>query len=129
MKKRIVKITVSVIAVGALLCGAALGAVVWHIRQAVQENCQLVQEAHPHPGDNVVALVDFMNSTEHSLHDRNHKAIWTLGQLRDTKALAALEPVYTGQSCDHDTSLCQYELEKAIKLCGGTPTPPRKTKH
>jgi hypothetical protein len=129
MKKRIVKITLSVVAVGVLLCGAALGAVVWHIRQSVQAHCQLAQQAHAHPGDDVAALVDFMNTPEHSLHDRNHKAIWTLGQLRDPKALASLESVYTGQSCDHDSSLCQYELKKAIKLCGGTPNPPRKTKH
>jgi len=112
-----------------LLCGTTLGVMVWHIRQSVRDNCRAAQQAHPHPGDDVAALVDFMNSPEQSLRDRNHKAIWTLGQLRDPKALPALESVYTGESCDHDSSLCQYELEKAIKLCGGTPTPPQKTKH
>jgi len=129
MKKRTKKITVSVLVVSALCCGATLGTIMWNIHQSVQENCQTAQQAHPHPGDDVAALVDFMNSAEHSLHDRNHKAIWTLGRLRDSKTLPALESVYTGESCDHEKELCQYELEKAIKQCGGTPSPPRKTKH
>lgn len=129
MKKRILKITISVFVVGVLLSGAALGAIVWHIGQSVQENCRVAQDAHPHPGDDVGALVGLLNSTEHSLHDRNHKAIWTLGQLRDPRALPALAAVYTGESCDHDNRLCQYELEKAIRLCGGTPNPPREPEH
>ena len=120
---------VSILVVGVLLCGAALGAIVWNIQQSLHENCSLAQQAHPHPEDDVAALVDFMNSAEHSLWDRNHKAIWALGRLGDAKALSALESVYTGESCDHETGLCQYELEKAIKQCGGTPNPPRKTKH
>jgi hypothetical protein len=129
MKRRVVKITVSVLVLGVLICGATLGAIVLSIRQSVQENCELAQQAHPHPRDDVAALVDFMNSPEHSLHDRNHKAIWTLGRLRDPKVLPALESIYTGESCDHENQLCQYELEKAIRLCGGTPIPPRKTEH
>ena len=44
------------------------------------------------------------------------------------RSLPVLEAVYTGEPCDHEEVLCQYELEKAIKRCGGTPTPPRKTK-
>ena len=128
MKKRIVKISISVLVVGVLLCGAALGAIVWNIRQSVRENCHLAQGAHPHPGDDVAALIDFMNSTSHSLWDRNHRAIWTLGRLRDPKALPTLESVYTGEKCEHNKTLCQGELEKAIKLCGGTPNPPGKTK-
>ena len=126
MKRRI---AFSIVIASVLLCGAAFGAVAWRIRRSVRDNCLLAQQASPHTGDDVTALVDFMNSTEHSLHDRNHKAIWTLGQLRDPKALPALESVYTGDPCDHDNNLCQYALEKAIRLCGGTPNPPLKTKH
>lgn len=128
VNKRIVKIIVGVFVVGLLLGSVALGAIVWHIHQSVQEYCGVAQQAHPHPGDDVSALVDFMDSDSHSFRDRN-LAIWTLGRLRDTKALSALEAVYTGEQCDHDKNLCQYELEKAIKLCGGTPSPPRKAQH
>jgi hypothetical protein len=129
MKKRAIKIVVSVFVVGVLLCGVALGAILLNIHQSVQANCRVAQQAHPHPGDDVAALIDFMNSTSHSLWDRNHRAIWTLGRLRDPKALPALESVYTGEKCEHNKTLCQGELEKAIKLCGGTPNPPGKIKH
>jgi len=122
MKKRAIKIVVSVFVVGVLLCGVALGAILLNIHQSVQANCRVAQQAHPHPGDDVAALIDFMNSTSHC-------AIWTLGRLRDPKALPALESVYTGEKCEHNKTLCQGELEKAIKLCGGTPNPPGKIKH
>ena len=91
MRKRILKVAVVVFAVGVLFCGVALGAVFWHIHQTVEKNCRIAQQAHPHPGDDVTALVDFMNSPSHSLWDRTHIGIWTLGQMSDPKALPALE--------------------------------------
>jgi hypothetical protein len=129
MKKRIAKITLSVVVGGGLLCGAVLGAVMWHIRQSVQENCELAQQAYPHPGDDVAALIHFMNSKSQSLRDRTHRGVWTLGQMRAPRALSALESAYTGERCQHDTQLCQGELEKAIKLCGGVPSPARKKRN
>lgn len=128
MKKRIVKIALSIFLLGLLLCGAALGGIIWHIHRTVQLNCQSAQQAHPHPGDDVAALIDYMNSESHSLWDRTHRGVWTLGQLRDPKALSALEEVYVGK-CDHDKNLCQYEVRKAVKLCGGTPRPLEKEGH
>ncbi len=129
MKKRIVKITISIVVAGVLLCGATIGAMVWYIHKSVRENCQVAQQAHPHTGDDTAALIDFMNSESHSFQDRTHLAIWTLGRLGTSRALPALESAYTGEVCDHERKLCQYELEKAIKRCGGTPNPPRKIKH
>ncbi len=127
MKERALKITAIILALSTLACGAALGAIAWSIRQSVRENCRIAQRAHSRPGDDVAALMEFMKSPEHSLRDRDHKAIWTLGRLGDPRALPALESAYTGQPCDHDNNLCQYELEKAIRACGGTPAPRRKT--
>ena len=121
MKKRVVKVAGGVIVVGVLAGGVAVGAIAWSIHQAVEENCRVAQQAHPHPGDNVAALIDFVNSTSHSPEERSHVGVWTLGRLRDPRALPALECVYTGEPCQHERNLCQYELEKAIKLCGGTP--------
>ena len=43
-------------------------------------------------------------------------------------ALPALEAVYTGGQCQHNRLLCQYELEKAIELCGGSPDLLKKSK-
>jgi len=122
MKKRLLKAFVTIVVVGVMFGGAAFGAIAWHIHQAVRENCRDGQQAHPHPGDDVAALIEFMNSTSHAMWDRNHLAIWTLGRLRDPRALPALEAVYTGGPCDHEKNLCQYELEKAIRSCGGKPS-------
>jgi hypothetical protein len=72
------------------------------------------------PGDRVAAIMAYADAPAHSLKDRN-RAVWALGQLGDPRALPVLEKYYTGQPCDHDRALCQYELKKAIKLCrGGT---------
>ena len=129
MNKRIMKIALGIFAIAMLLGIGALGGIKWHIHRTVELHCQSAQHAHPHPGDDVAALIDYVNSDSHTLWDRTHRGIWTLGQLRDSKALPSLESAYTGEPCDHDRELCQYELEKAIKLCGGTPNPPRKTRH
>lgn len=129
MKKRVVKIIIATLISAVLLSGITLGVIVWYIQYSVQKNCVIAQQVHPHPDDDVAALIDFMNSGSHSFLERTHLAVWTLGRLHDPKALPALESVYTGELCKHDKFLCQYELAKAIKQCGGTPSPPRKTKH
>lgn len=126
--KRIMRIGAIVLVVCALLGAAGFGAIFWSIHRSVRKHCAVAQQAHPHPGDDVSALIEFMNSDTHTLRERN-LTIWTLGRLRDPRALPALEKMYTGGKCNHDKNLCQYELEKAIKLCGGTPEPPRKTRH
>jgi hypothetical protein len=120
MKKRVLRIVAGIFAVGLLLGVIALVAITWHINRAVRECCCVAQKAHPHPGDNVTALIVFVNSDSHSLRERN-SAVWALGRLRDPKALPALESFYNGAGCDHDEKLCQHELEKAIRLCGGAP--------
>lgn len=70
------------------------------------------------PGDEVEALLALVQSERHALSARN-KAVWALGQLRDSRALAVLERYYTGGPCEHDRYLCQYELKKAIDACAG----------
>lgn len=124
MKKRTPRIIAGILVVGSPLVAIALVAITWHINRAVRECCSIAQKAHPHPGDDVAALIDFIDSNSHSLRERN-SAVWALGRLRDHKALPALEPFYNGMPCDHDKKLCQHELEKAIRLCGGAPKPGR----
>ena len=117
MRKRIVK---KVVVYGLILCLVlALGflACVRHaIVSGLDENIGMAQSAHPHPDDSIAALIDFVDSNEHGIKDRNH-AIWALGQLRDDRALSVLEKLYTGGECDHGRALCQYELAKAIDMC------------
>ena len=72
-----------------------------------------------YPGDRIEALIAYVNSEDHSLSQRN-RAVWALGQIGDKRALPTLEKSYTGGPCDHDSRLCQRELQKAIKLCEGS---------
>ena len=100
-----------------LMVGAWVG-LRWVIGAEVQAVCRAAQVAYPEAGDEVEALMAFARSREHALRDRN-RAVWALGQLRDERALGALRAAYTGGPCDHERRLCQYELEKAIRLCSG----------
>jgi len=69
-------------------------------------------------GDCTESLVKYVNDESNTLRKRN-QAVWALGQLGDSRALHALEKLYTGKPCRHETELCQYELRKAIKLLKG----------
>ena len=107
-----------VLAVGFLAC-------VRHaIVSGLDEYIAMAQSAHPYPDDNIAALIDFVDSDEHGLRDRN-RAVWVLGRLRADRALGVLEKLYTGGECDHAGALCQYELAKAIDMCKNNP--PRHT--
>ena len=98
-----------------MLCAGAFGFLRWSIQNSLDEWCVKVQEDHPHPGDDVAALIAFVQSDSHSLHDRN-LAVWALGQARDARALSVLQAFVTGEKCDHSKNLCQHELKKAMKL-------------
>jgi PBS lyase HEAT-like repeat-containing protein len=69
-------------------------------------------------GDPVESLLFVVNSPAASFPEKN-RAVWALGQLGNVRALEALEPLCTGEACDHSSALCQRELEKAIGLCRG----------
>lgn len=83
------------------------------IGYSVKEKCEISKAKYG--GSCQEALVSFLNDETNSLKQRN-EAVWVLGQLGDTKSLPALQSYYTGEPCDHERFLCQYELEKAIKL-------------
>jgi hypothetical protein len=70
------------------------------------------------PGDPVTALIAYVDTSTHSVSERN-RAVWALGQLGDHRALPFLEKHITGGKCRHDRELCQYELQKAARLCRG----------
>jgi hypothetical protein len=107
-----------VLLVSLVLCVSALGVLRQQIQSDLNRWCVTAQAAHPHPGDDVAALLDYVQSEAHSLSQRD-QAVWALGQARDPRALAVLEGCVTGQSCDHARHLCQHELGKAIALCKG----------
>ncbi|MHC4488436.1 MAG: hypothetical protein ACYS9C_11575 [Planctomycetota bacterium] len=89
----------------------------WSIRSSVKTIC--AEATQKYPGDRIEALMAHVNSEDHTLGERNN-AVWALGQIGDERALPVLEKFYTGQPCNnHDISLCQQELGKAVKLCKG----------
>ena len=59
------------------------------------------------------ALLAVLGAEHYSLKDKN-KAVWALGVLKEKEALPKLESLYTGEDCQHDSAICQYELQKAI---------------
>jgi hypothetical protein len=99
-----------------LLLLVAYVATSWLIGSAVRAVTAAAQGEHP--GDRIAALMAYADSPARSFHDRN-KAVWALGQIGNPRALPLLERHYTGKPCDHERSLCQYELKKAIRLCRG----------
>ena len=69
-------------------------------------------------GDRIEALMALVDCQNCRLEDRNH-AVWALGQLRDSRALAVLYKYRTGKPCDHSRQICQYEISKAIRWTEG----------
>lgn len=59
------------------------------------------------------ALIAIIDSENYSLKEKNN-AIWALGVLKDKDALPKLESMITGKECNHETEVCQYEINKAI---------------
>jgi HEAT repeat protein len=86
------------------------------IRSGVKEIARTA--LHHYPGDRVEALMEYAESPDHSLSQRN-LAVWALGQIGDKRALPLLEKHKTGKPCDHDSALCQHEVAKAIDACNG----------
>lgn len=62
MKTRAVKVLVTLFLLGLLLGGGALGVILWHIYHSVETYRAVAQRHHPHPGDDITALIDFVNS-------------------------------------------------------------------
>lgn len=106
---------------GALICFSLLFVgylcICFSIRHSVKQiSAQAVKE---YRGDRVEALMTYVESTSHSLRKRN-RAVWALGQIGDSRAVAVLEKFRTGKPCDHSSQLCQGELGKAIRACKGS---------
>ena len=114
--KKVCRIVVIGLLVCLVCCACLLGLLRWKIQSSLDQYCAIAQAAHPHPGDAVAALLDYVQSDSHTLRERN-LAVWALGQARDSRALPIIERYFSGEKCDHDSKLCQSELNKAIMLC------------
>lgn len=104
---------VSALAVVLLLYSGFAGVVWWIQADAYRFADRAKQEF---AGDDVEALLSFVQSEQHTLAERN-QAVHALGRFGDRRALAVLEKFYTGRDCQHSRFLCQHELRKAIDRC------------
>ena len=89
-----------------------LSCIGWEVRRV--SNDAMVQFG----GDRVTALTRLVDAQAVPLNRKND-AVWALGQMGDGRALPVLEKWYTGGPCNHDSTVCQYELKKAIAKCRG----------
>ena len=110
------KLLLYAITVGVGIAFLSLVVISFWIGFSVKKECQKAQQEYR--GNCVEALSAFVDDENKSFKERN-SAVWALGQLGDRRALTALNKYYTGEECQHDKFLCQYELKKAIKLAEG----------
>ena len=92
--------------------GFLLSCIGWEVRRL--SNSAMCQFG----GDRVMALARLVDGEDIPLNRKN-EAVWALGQLGDARALSTLEKWYYGGPCNHDSTICQYELKKAIAKCRG----------
>jgi hypothetical protein len=72
-----------------------------------------------YPGDKVDALMMSVKADQYAynahVYKANNHSFWALGQLGDQRALPFLRDLLTGEACDHETNLCQGEIQEAIQ--------------
>ncbi|MDQ1292932.1 MAG: hypothetical protein QG608_813 [Actinomycetota bacterium] len=118
-RKRLLKITVRVVAAGAAIAVVAfLGISLW-IGHDVASHCSKAKDVYG--GDCVQALTEQLDDETQNYRSRNN-AIWALGQLGDRRALPVLREYYVGWAGEGDSwdnALSQYELKKALNWLEG----------
>ena len=98
-----------------LVAGTAWAMIEWGIHSA--QKSAVAQ----FPGrDSSQALIDLVNCEKCPMEQRN-RAVWTLGQIREERALPALHKHFHGGPCNHSKYVCQYELRKALKRIESQP--------
>ena len=106
------------------LVGAGFFALVFFLTStwigvSVKEKCLIAKSRYS--GNCVEALTQLVDDDSASFHERND-AIWSLGQLGDSRAKTVLEKYYTGnipKKESYNQVLSQYEMKKALKLVDG----------
>jgi hypothetical protein len=94
---------------------AAFGGISYVVHKEIETMCDKAQQKYP--GDKVEALIKYFNSESFNYQERQ-RIVWTLGELRDKRALPTLEGLLRNERYD------QYEVEKAIKkITGEIPNP------
>jgi hypothetical protein len=115
MKRIIIIIGASLVFI--FICTVAI--VMLSINHGIKERISIAQEKYHGTAED--ALIAYLADTTNSARDRTDVAIWTLGQIQSQKALPILKELYNsnpdGKTCrgSHDSVLCQYGIDKAIR--------------
>jgi hypothetical protein len=117
MKKPVKALLISGISALSIVLIAFLGLLIW-IQIDINYRKLIAHTAFPNEKTKLDSMILYMNDSSKSFKERNNM-VWAIGRNANKKALPYLLANYTGNRCDHDAFLCQYELEKAINLCGG----------
>jgi len=97
----------------------AAGAAYVSIESAVDEAQK--RAAAQFPGrDPAQALIEVVDCEKCHMEQRD-RAVWTLGQMREERALAVLHKHFYDGRCNHAKFICQYELRKALKRIEAAP--------
>lgn len=113
-KSKLIQFLIFALGTGIMVSGIS---VAW-LRYEVKNSCQEA-ELQYEKKDCVEGMIQTLRDNRNSYQERN-KAIWVLGQLADKRALATLQEYYTGPLPKREplnSTLSQYELEKAIRWC------------
>ncbi len=100
-----------------LACVVVIISLSFWIELHIKKTCEMATRKYS--ADKVEALIMFVESKENSYrahrYRANNHAFWALGQLGDKRALPFLRKLLTGEPCDHETNLCQGEIQEAIQ--------------
>ena len=106
------KIFISFITMCLVVILSAYGALSWQRYVTIRDVTTKAQIRFS--GDRIELLIAYLNSDLTSLEEKN-KTIWVLGELREEKAIPAIQVFsYLGE-CDHNFFVCQKELQKAVR--------------
>jgi hypothetical protein len=120
-RSRVRKIVVWGIPIALTVCVLVIVLFSLSIELGVKNVCAAATRKYP--GDKIEAVMMSVESdrSAYSAHvyKANNYAFWALGQLGDQRALPFLKDLLTGEACDHETNLCQGEIQEAIQKLEG----------
>ena len=115
------KITLYTILIGFLCCLTLLAIMLHWISSDIRAHCEKAKLEYK--GDCVEALINYLEKENLSYKEKNN-IIWALGEIGDKRAISALKKLITGETCNKPCNpkvkLCQYGVQKSIKLCEGS---------
>ena len=116
-KSRLPRILLKGILIVLIVCVVGIVLLSLSIELYIKKLCE--EATQKYPGDKIEALMMSVETEKYGysadIYSANNHIFWALGQLGDKRALPFLKNLSTGQPCDHETNLCQGEIQEAIQ--------------